>query len=93
MIGFERAGVTLGGGAVEQRLEHLDGLGLLLSRVLRYGRLRVRIGLSSYPCREQSTECIPRPLVAWCCLCEYGAWMVLTKLRVTLGLPNATMAE
>ena len=30
MIGLKRAGVTLGGGTVEQRLEHLDGLGLLL---------------------------------------------------------------
>ena len=39
MIGLERAGVTLGGGIVEQHLEHLDGLGLLLVR------LRVSVGL------------------------------------------------
>ena len=39
VIRLERAGVTLGGGVVEQHLEHLDGLGLLLVR------LTVRVGL------------------------------------------------
>ena len=42
---IKRAGVTLGGGAVEQRLEHLDGLGLLLLR----GSVRVGLGLGARP--------------------------------------------